>query len=88
MASTLIHMKTALISLLAATFIGLISFASGAFDAAHFISALLAAGLVAWTVEQYSREPRPLDRVRPLRLPSPVARPAAPKMLHRPRLAA
>lgn len=82
----MILMKTALISLLAATFVGLVSTASGAFDAAHFISALLATGLVAWTLEQYSREPRPLTKARPIRLRAPMAVPAAPK--HAVRLAA
>lgn len=65
-------MKTALISLLAATFVGPVSFASGAFDAAYFVSALLATALVAWTLEQYSREPRPLTLARPIRLPAPI----------------
>lgn len=74
-------MKTALFSLLAATFVGLVSTASGAFDAAHFISALLAAGLVAWTIESYSRKPRPLTKARPTRLPAPLSSPVS-----RPRL--
>ena len=64
-------MKTALISLLAATLWGLVSSASGrAFDAADFIPVLFATGLAAWIVDQYSREPRPLNIARPIRLPA------------------
>jgi hypothetical protein len=65
-------MKTALFSLLAATFTGLVSFASGAFDAADFLSALFAAGLLAWTIAQYAREVRPMTLARPIRLPAPL----------------
>lgn len=66
-------MKTALISLLAATLWGLVSSASGrAFDAAEFVSVLFATGLAAWIVEVYSHEPRPLPLARPLRLPAPL----------------
>ncbi len=69
-------MKTALISILAATLLGFASFASGRhFDAADFIAIAFATGLVAWTVEQYSREARPLTLARPIRLPAvPVVR--------------
>ncbi len=64
-------MKTALISLLAATLWGLVSSASGrAFDAAEFSSVLFATGLAAWIVEVYSREPRALPLARPIRLPA------------------
>lgn len=66
-------MKTALISLLAATFLGLVSSASGrAFDAADFIALLFTSGLLAWTFEQYSRASRPLTLARPIRLPAPL----------------
>ncbi|MBI2517469.1 MAG: hypothetical protein HYV95_11230 [Opitutae bacterium] len=63
-------MKTALISLLTASLLGIASLASGrAFDAAEFFAILFATGLAAWTVEQYSREPRALTYARPIRLP-------------------
>jgi hypothetical protein len=66
-------MKTALISVLTATLLGFASLASGRpFDAADFISVLFATGLVAWTVNQYSKEPRPLDVARPIRFPAPL----------------
>lgn len=62
-------MKTALISVLTATLLGIASLASGRpFDAADFIAILFSTGLVAWTVAQYSRVPRPLTLVRPIRL--------------------
>jgi hypothetical protein len=65
-----IPMKTALISVLTATLLGFASLASGRpFDAADFISILFATGLVAWTIEQYSRAPRSLLKNRPIRLP-------------------
>ncbi|MBA4137338.1 MAG: hypothetical protein C0518_08500 [Opitutus sp.] len=64
-------MKTALFSLLAATLLSLVSSASGrAFDAADFISVLFVTGLVAWTLEQYSRPVRSLTLARPIRLPA------------------
>jgi hypothetical protein len=73
-------MKTSLISLisvLTATFLGFASLASGRpFDAADFMAILFTVGLVAWTVNQYSREPRPLLVARPIRLPAPVKAPA------------
>ncbi|MDB6113928.1 MAG: hypothetical protein JWQ83_835 [Lacunisphaera sp.] len=66
-------MKTALISLLTATILGFASRLGGrAFDAADFTAILFAAGLVAWTIEQYSREPRVLSATRPIRLPLKV----------------
>jgi hypothetical protein len=66
-------MKTALLSVLTATLLGFAAFASGRhFDAADFTAILFTTGLVAWTIDQYSREVRPLDRVRPVRLPAPV----------------
>lgn len=65
-------MKTALISFLAATAAGLVFFASGAIDTAEFSALFFAAGLAAWTLEQYSREYRPLSFARPIRLPAPL----------------
>jgi len=66
-------MKTSLISVLIATLLGLASVASGRpFDAADFTAILFTLGLVAWTVNQYSREARPLLVARPIRLPAPV----------------
>lgn len=65
-------MKTALISFLAATAFGLVSLASGAFDAAEFVSLFFAAGLAAWTLAQYARDFRPLTLARPIRLPAPL----------------
>lgn len=64
-------MKTALISVLTATLLGFASLASGRpFDAADFTAIIFTVGLVAWTVDQYSREPRPLLRDRPIRVPT------------------
>ncbi len=63
-------MKTTLISVLTATFLGIASLASGRpFDAADFTAILFTTGLVAWTIEQYSREPRHLPLNRPIRFP-------------------
>lgn len=64
-------MKTALISFLAATAFGLVFLASGAFDAADFVTLVFAAGLTAWTFAQYTREFRPLLIARPIRFPAP-----------------
>lgn len=66
-------MKTALISFLAATTFGLVSLASGAFDAAEFSTLFFAAGLAAWTFAQYSRDQRPLTLERPIHLPAPFS---------------
>jgi hypothetical protein len=66
-------MKTALISVLTATLLGFASLASGRpFDAADFTAILFSTGLVAWTVNQYSRGLRPLTVARPIRLSLPV----------------
>ncbi len=63
-------MKTALVSLLTATLLGIASLASGRhFDAADFTAILFATGLVAWTIDQYSRTPRALALARPIRFP-------------------
>jgi hypothetical protein len=63
-------MKTALLSVLTATLLGFASIASGRpLDAADFTAILFATGLVAWTIEQYSRQPRVLNLARPIRLP-------------------
>ena len=64
-------MKTTLISLFTATLLGFATFANTqAFTAADFIAIAFAAGLVAWTVEQYSRVPQALDLACPIRLPA------------------
>ena len=63
-------MKTALISFVIASLLGVASFVSGhGFSGADFVVTLFITGLVAWTVEQYSREVRPLTAHRPLRFP-------------------
>jgi len=63
-------MKTALISVLTATLLGFASLASGRhFDAADFTAIMFTTGLVAWTIDQYSRAPRALALVRPIRFP-------------------
>ena len=63
-------MKTALISVLTATLLGFAFLASGRlFDAADFTAILFTTGLVAWTIEQYNRQPRILTAVRPIRFP-------------------
>jgi len=63
-------MKTTITSVLTATLLGIASLASGRpFDAADFTAILFATGLVAWTIEQYSRTPRALTSIRPIRLP-------------------
>ena len=75
-------MKTALISVLTATLLGFASLASGRpFDAADFIALVFATGLVAWTVEQYSREPRVVALARPI--PFPVRAGRSPVDNHR-----
>lgn len=62
-------MKITLISLCTATLLGFAFLANGrTFDAADFITIAFATGLVAWTVAQYSTEPRVLDLARPIRL--------------------
>lgn len=72
-------MKTALISVLTATLLGFASLASGRpFDAADFTAILFSTGLVAWTVNQYSRVLRPLHLARPIRLPVPLGKSLAP----------
>ena len=66
----MILMKTALLSILIATLLGFAAIASGRqFDAADFFAISFATGLVAWTVNQYSRVPRALTYARPIRLP-------------------
>ena len=80
-------MKTALISVLTATLLGFASQASGRpFDAADFTAILFSTGLVAWTIDQYSRPTRALVVNRPIpfprsaslrRSPAPVSRMAA-----------
>ena len=66
-------MKTALISVLTATLLGFASLASGRhFDAADFVAIMFTTGLVAWTIEQYSRTPRALAVARTFRFPARV----------------
>jgi hypothetical protein len=63
-------MKIALLSVLTATLLGIASIASGRhFDVADFTAILFTTGLVAWTIDQYSREPRVLSSSRPIRFP-------------------
>jgi hypothetical protein len=77
-------MKTVLISVLTATLLGFASLASGRpFDAAVLIPVLFCSGLVALTVMEYSRDLRPLARVRPIRLTSPLADGSTPSVVRR-----
>jgi hypothetical protein len=77
-------MKTTLSSFLTATVLGFASLASGRpFDAADFTAILFATGLVAWTIEQYSRVPRSLTMNRPVRLSSALHLPATSRSAHR-----
>lgn len=70
MALTHDNMKITLLSVLTATLLGIASIASGRhFDAADITAILFTTGLVAWTIEQYSREPRVLNSSRPIRFP-------------------
>lgn len=63
-------MKITLLSVLTASLLGLASIASGRhFDVADFTAILFTTGLVAWTIDQYSREPRVLNSSRPIRFP-------------------
>ena len=66
-------MKTALLSVLTATLLGFASRAGGRhFDAADFTAIVFTTGLVAWTIEQYSRAPRALPVARTFRFPARV----------------
>jgi hypothetical protein len=77
-------MKTALTSILTATLLGFASFVGGRpFDAADFTAILFASGLVAWTIDQYSRAPRHLGLARPVHLPIPVGSGRAPANVRR-----
>jgi len=68
-------MKTSLISVLTATLLGIASYVSGRnFDASDFTAILFTTGLVAWTIDQYSREPRVLNSSRPIRFPLGLGR--------------
>lgn len=64
-------MKTALLSFLAATVLGLVLLAGGAIDAAAFVSFHFAAGITAWTFAEYAREHRPLLLARTIPFPAP-----------------
>ncbi len=84
MTSTMNPMKTALTSVLTATLLGFASLASGRpFDAADFLVIVFTSALVGWTVAQYSREVRPLNRVRPIRVTAPLAGQSAPVVARR-----
>ena len=62
-------MKTAFISVLTAILLGFACRARGHhFDSADFTAILFTTGLVAWTLAQYSRRPRPLHFERPIPL--------------------
>ena len=64
-------MKTLLSSILTATLLGFASLTSGRpFDAADFAAISFATGLVAWTLEQYGRQPRALLLARPISFPA------------------
>jgi len=77
-------MKTALISVLTATLLGFASIASGRpFDAADYTAIIFTIGLVAWTVNQYSRVPRPLLRERPIHVPAPIRSRVTVSRIHR-----
>ena len=66
-------MKTALISVLTATLLGFASLVSGRhIDAADFTAIMFTTGLVAWTIEQYSRTPRALTVARTFHFPARV----------------
>jgi hypothetical protein len=72
-------MKTALVSVLTATVLGLASNVSGrTFDAADFTAIMFATGLVAWTIDQYSRRPRVLAVSRTIQFPVKLAARPAP----------
>jgi hypothetical protein len=63
-------MKTTLVSILNATLLGFASFATGRpYGAAEFLAVAFTVALAGWTVEQYTRKPRPLFYARPIRLP-------------------
>ena len=63
-------MKTTLISLLTATLMGFAIQATGrAIGVAELTSIFFAAGLMAWTINQYGRQPAALIATRPIRLP-------------------
>lgn len=69
----MLSMKTALISLFAASLLAIAFVLSGRpFDAANLTALFFSTGLVAWTVSQYSRASRPLSVNRPIRLPAPL----------------
>ena len=63
-------MKTTLLSVLTAILLGFAAQAGGrSFDAASLVSIVFTTGLVAWTIAQYSRQPRVLIANRPIRFP-------------------
>ena len=70
-------MKTTISFLFAATLLGFASFINNhSIDAADLLAITFAAGLVAWTVSEYSRELPPLKRhakTVPFVVPHPVS---------------
>ncbi|MDD3179933.1 MAG: hypothetical protein PHQ04_06220 [Opitutaceae bacterium] len=82
-----IHAMKALATLLlVAAFLVTALIASGySPDAADFVSIFFAAGLSGWTLQEYSRKPRPLTAVsRPITLPVSRHAPSlAPASAHR-----
>ena len=67
-------MKTILTSAFTATLLDFASRFSGrSFELIDFTAILFASVLVAWTIEQYSREPRLLTVGRPIRFPVNLA---------------
>jgi len=71
-------MKTALSAILTASLLAVASLLNGrSFDAVDFTAIVFASGLVAWTIEQYSRSPRALTAERPIRFPISLTAPHA-----------
>ena len=78
-------MKTILISLFTATLLGLASqFSDHSVNVAEITSMLFVAGLLAWTVKQYSRQPLNLTPMpaRPIHLPVRSKAPRLPAQAH------
>lgn len=64
-------MKTALVSTVAAILLGFATLANGRhFNATDMVSIIFVTGLVAWTLEEYTRTPHALTLARPIRLPA------------------
>ncbi|HEY4248338.1 MAG TPA: hypothetical protein VGM64_15930 [Lacunisphaera sp.] len=68
-------MKIVFISFSTATLLGLAFFLGGfSFDVSLFISSCFVASLLAWTISQYRRKPRPVAMTRPVHLPARLHR--------------